>query len=85
MTALVAGHPLLGLPGVGPLTAARLVAEAGDVERFRSPAAFVMLAAVAPIPASSGDRSGCASSRPHTNEERIPGRPFPEAFLGLMT
>ncbi len=37
MTALVAGHPLLGLPGVGPLTAARLVAETGDVARFRSP------------------------------------------------
>ena len=55
IAALVAGHPLLGLPGVGPLTAARLVAEAGDVERFRSPAAFAMLAGVAPIPASSGE------------------------------
>jgi transposase len=54
MIALVAGHPLLALPGVGVLTAARLVAEAGDVERFRSPAAFAMLAGVAPIPASSG-------------------------------
>jgi transposase len=52
---LVAGHPVLGLPGVGALTAARLVAEAGDVERFRSPAAFAMLAGVAPIPASSGE------------------------------
>jgi transposase len=52
---LVAGHPLLGLPGVGILTAARLVAETGDVARFRSPAAFAMLAGVAPIPASSGD------------------------------
>lgn len=51
---LVAGHPLLGLPGVGALTAARLVAETGDVARFRSPAAFAMLAGVAPIPASSG-------------------------------
>ena len=55
MTALVAGHPLLALPGVGVLTAARLVAEAGDVARFRSPAAFAMLAGVAPIPASSGE------------------------------
>jgi transposase len=51
---LVAGHPLLGLPGVGVLTAARLVAETGDVTRFRSAAAFAMLAGVAPIPASSG-------------------------------
>ena len=55
MTALVAGHPLLALPGVSVLTAARLLAEAGDVERFRSPAAFSMLAGVAPIPASSGE------------------------------
>ncbi len=54
IAALVAGHPLLGLPGVGVLTAARLVAETGDVVRFRSPAAFAMLAGVAPIPASSG-------------------------------
>ena len=55
MTALVASHPLLALPGVGVLTAARLVAEAGDIKRFRSPAAFAMLAGVAPIPASSGE------------------------------
>lgn len=45
----------MGLPGVGALTAARLVAEAGDVRRFRSPDAFAMLAGVAPIPASSGE------------------------------
>jgi len=55
IAALVAGHPLLALPGVGALTAARLVAETGDVARFRSPAAFAMLAGVAPIPASSGE------------------------------
>lgn len=52
---LVADHPLLGLAGVGTLTAARLVAEAGDARRFRSPDAFAMLAGVAPIPASSGE------------------------------
>jgi len=48
------GSKELELPGVGILTAARLVAEVGDVARFRSPAAFAMLAGVAPIPASSG-------------------------------
>jgi len=51
---LVGGHPLLELPGVGPLTAAALVARTGDPARFRSSAAFAMLAGVAPIPASSG-------------------------------
>lgn len=55
LAALVADHPLLRLPGVGVLTAARLVAEAGDIGRFRTPAAFAMLAGVAPIPASSGE------------------------------
>jgi transposase len=52
--ACVVGHPLLGLPGAGPITVARLIAEAGDLRRFRSPDALAMLAGVAPIPASSG-------------------------------
>lgn len=51
---LVGAHPLLGLTGVGGLTAARLIAETGDVHRFRSADSFAMLAGVAPIPASSG-------------------------------
>ena len=51
---LVAGHPLLGLSGAGPLTVAALIAESGDLGRFRSADAFAMLAGVAPIPASSG-------------------------------
>jgi transposase len=51
---LVAGHPLLRLSGTGPLTAARLIAEVGDVRRFGSPDALAALAGVAPIPASSG-------------------------------
>ncbi len=51
---LVGAHPLLGVPGVGVLTAAKLIAETGDVRRFRSPDAFAALAGVAPIPASSG-------------------------------
>jgi transposase len=51
---LVAGHALLEVPGIGPLTAAVLLAETGDIRRFRSADAFAMLAGVAPIPASSG-------------------------------
>lgn len=51
---LVEGHPMLRLPGVGVVTAAKLIAETGDPARFRSPDAFAMLAGVAPIPASSG-------------------------------
>jgi transposase len=50
----VAGHPLLTLPGVGVLVAAKLIGEAGDIGRFRSADAFAALAGVAPVPASSG-------------------------------
>jgi len=54
ITASVAGHPLLTLPGAGPITVARLIAEVGDVHRFRTADALAALAGVAPIPASSG-------------------------------
>ena len=50
----VAGHPLLALPGAGPIVTAMLVGEVGDVRRFRSADALAALAGVAPIPASSG-------------------------------
>jgi transposase len=48
---------LLTLPGVGPLTAAKLIAEIAGIERFRSPAKLARLAGIAPIPASSGNRT----------------------------
>lgn len=47
---------LLALPGVGALTAAKLIAEIAGIERFRSPAKLARLAGIAPIPASSGAR-----------------------------
>ena len=47
---------LLALPGVGPLTAAKLITEIAGIERFRSQAKLARLAGVAPIPASSGAR-----------------------------
>lgn len=45
---------LTTIPGVGPLTAARILGRAGNAGRFRSAAAFAMACGVAPIPASSG-------------------------------
>jgi transposase len=54
LEAMVVGHPLLRLSGAGPLTVARLIAEVGDVRRFRSADALAALAGVAPIQASSG-------------------------------
>jgi transposase len=47
---------LLELPGVGTLTAAKLIAEIAGIERFRSDAKLARLAGIAPIPASSGAR-----------------------------
>jgi transposase len=48
---------LRSLSGVGPVTAATLLAAAGDnPERLTSKASFAALAGVAPIPASSGQR-----------------------------
>jgi transposase len=47
---------LLDLPGVGTLTAAKLIAEVAGIDRFRSQAKLARLAGIAPIPASSGER-----------------------------
>jgi transposase len=47
---------LLALQGCGTLTAAKILAETADVERFPSEAHFARHAGVAPIPASSGRR-----------------------------
>jgi transposase len=48
---------LLALPGVGPLTAAKLIAEIAGIDRFRSAAKLARMAGIAPIPASSGNRT----------------------------
>lgn len=45
---------LLALPGCGVLSAAKLIGETANRDRFRSEACFAMHAGVAPIPASSG-------------------------------
>lgn len=45
---------LLEIPGCAALTAAKLVAEIANVERFATEARFAMHAGVAPLPASSG-------------------------------
>jgi transposase len=55
---------LLSLSGVGPVTAATLLVAAGDnPERLTRRATFAALAGVAPIPASSGQRTRHRLSR----------------------
>jgi transposase len=48
---------LLEMPGCGALTAAKLIAETAGAARFASDAKLARLAGIAPIPASSGNRT----------------------------
>jgi transposase len=48
------GSTLMALPGVGAVTAARILGETGDVRRFRDHNAYASANGTAPIPASSG-------------------------------
>jgi transposase len=55
--------PLLVIPGLGPISAAVIRGEAGEVRRFRTDDAFAMFAGIAPVPASSGRTSRVRYSR----------------------
>lgn len=48
---------LLDIPGCGPLTAARLIAETAGIDRFKTDAQFARLAGVAPIPVCTGNNN----------------------------
>lgn len=48
------GTTLTEVPGIGPLIAAKILGEVGDLNRIRSQAAFAMMAGTAPLLASSG-------------------------------
>jgi transposase len=49
---------LVALPGCGPLTATKILAETAGASRFRSEACYAMNAGVAPIPVWSGNTAG---------------------------
>jgi transposase len=48
---------LQGMPGIGPLSALTLIAEIGDITRFRSAKALVAYAGLAPQVHQSGDKT----------------------------
>ena len=52
------GNPLQDLHGVGTNLAAVIIAQAGDVRRFRDAGAFARFCGAAPIPCGSGQTSG---------------------------
>jgi len=82
---------LLTLPGCGPLSAAKLLAEIGPIERFETDAQLARHAGVAPLEASSGkhqrhrlDRGGnrqlnCALHRIAITQARV--HPRARAYL----
>jgi transposase len=49
---------LLQLPGCAELTAAKLISETANMDRFRHEAAFARYVGVAPVPQSSGTAVG---------------------------
>ena len=52
------GNPLAELHGAGTNLAAAVIAQAGDVRRFKSAGAFARFCGAAPIPCGSGQTSG---------------------------
>ena len=52
------GNPVADLHGAGATVASALIAQAGDVRRFRGPAAFGRYSGTAPIPCGSGQSAG---------------------------
>jgi transposase len=52
---LASGSTLMDLPGVGPVVAARTLADVGDVTRFQDRNRFASWTGTAPIEASSGE------------------------------
>lgn len=60
---VVLAPTLLALIGVGPLTAAKIVAEVADVRRFKSKDAFARHNGTAPLPVWSGNRERHRLSR----------------------
>lgn len=63
------GPSLLTVRGCAELTAAKLIAEAANVDRFPSEAAFAKYAGVAPVPQWSGSTSGRLRACPFGNRQ----------------
>ena len=63
---LACGSTLMELPGVGPVVAARTLADVGDVARFTDRNRFASWTGTAPIEASSGEIIRTGSPGPGT-------------------
>jgi transposase len=54
---------LLALPGCGPLTAAKIIGETADVDRFKSRHAYARYNGTAPLPVWSANKARHRLSR----------------------
>lgn len=63
------GSSLLTVPGCAELTAAKLIAEAANVDRFPNDSAFAAYAGIAPIPQWSGTTRGRLRACPYGNRQ----------------
>jgi transposase len=66
------GTGLLELPGIGVVTAAQIIGEVRDPQRFATPDQFARANGTAPIPASSGTRTATASTAAATAASTTP-------------
>ena len=60
---IASGSSLMGLTGVGPVVAARVLADVGDVARFADRNRFASWTGTAPLDASSGEQNRHRLSR----------------------
>ena len=60
---LASGSTLMDLPGIGPIAAARILADVGDVTRFADRNRFASWTGTAPLDASSGEQTRHRLSR----------------------
>jgi transposase len=63
---------LLTVPGIGPITAAALLAETGDINRFDNPAEYCSFIGLIPWEDSSGDSTHTKGIQPRCNKHLRP-------------
>ena len=78
------GPVLNSLPGIGPRTGARILAEIGDASRFASGAKLASYAGLAPVNRQSGS-SLDAASKSRRGNHRLKNAMFLAAFASLSS
>jgi transposase len=76
------GHLLVSLPGIGPRTGARILAEIGDGSRFTNGSRLASYAGLAPVTRQSG-RSLNSETKSRRGNHRLKNAMFLAAFASL--